>query len=461
MNAANPQRYSAVAIVLHWAIAVSILYMIPLGFWMAQQTASGAVGQGLFSAFQLHKSIGLTILLLSLIRLGWRLTHKPPPLPAAMPAWEKFAARATHWAFYFIIIAMPLTGWLYVSTQWSAPTDSPLPVATHYFGLFRVPALFGLPQADEETRKGLSHLFLTWHWAIAWTTVGLFFLHVAAALKHHFINRDETLTHMVPGLRAPNQTEPPPRDPARLAILGGGLSLVAVAAIAMLYAASGFLAPAQPPPPQTTSTFVVNDTTTSAPETTVATTTTSTATTSTTSTTTPTPAAAASPWRVNTASSSIGFGFTYNDEENGPAHFDGRFSRWRADIRFDPGDLAHSSANVTIETASASDGVPIHDQYLPTAEWFNSAANPTATFRTTSIVRRGQGYLAQGTLTIKGQSRPMSLPFTLTIDGAHASMRGTASIDRHAFGIGNGSDGDDQISQTITIAIRVEAERGS
>jgi cytochrome b561/polyisoprenoid-binding protein YceI len=459
MNTAAAQRYSAVAIVLHWAIAVSILYMIPLGFWMAQQTASGAVGQGLFSAFQLHKSIGLTILLLSLIRLGWRLTHKPPPLPAEMPAWEKFAALATHWAFYFIIIAMPLTGWLYVSTQWSAPTDSPLPVATHYFGLFRVPALFGLPQADEETRKSLSHLFLTWHWAIAWTTVGLFFLHVAAALKHHFINRDETLTHMIPGLRAPNQTEPPPRDPTRLAILGGGLSLVAVAAVAMLYAASGFLSAAQSAPPQTTSTFVVNDTTTPAPPT-LTTIDPPTTATPAAATTTPAPAAA-STWRVNTASSSIAFGFTYNDEENGPAHFDGRFSRWRADIRFDPNDLAHSTANVSIETASASDGVAIHDQYLPTAEWFNAAANPTATFRTTSIARRGQGYVAQGTLTIKGQSRPVSLPFTLTINGNHASMRGTVSIDRHAFGIGNGSDGDEQISPTINIAIRVEAERGS
>ena len=77
---AHVQRYTAVAVVLHWAIASAIALMIPLGFWMHQQSEHGVVGDGLFQAYQLHKSIGLTVLALSIVRLGWRLANPPPPL---------------------------------------------------------------------------------------------------------------------------------------------------------------------------------------------------------------------------------------------------------------------------------------------------------------------------------------------------------------------------------------------
>ena len=85
---ATAQRYTAVAIVLHWAIAFAVVFMIPLGFWMHEQAEHGDAATGLFRAYQLHKSIGLTVLALSLVRLGWRLTNPPPPLPAHMPRWE-------------------------------------------------------------------------------------------------------------------------------------------------------------------------------------------------------------------------------------------------------------------------------------------------------------------------------------------------------------------------------------
>ncbi|MGH6949533.1 MAG: cytochrome b, partial [Vitreimonas sp.] len=139
------QRYTAVAVVLHWAIASAIGLMIPLGFWMHDQSEHGASGDGLFRAYQLHKSIGLTVLALSLVRLGWRLMHPPPPLPQHMPAWERFAAKATHWGFYVLMIALPLSGWTYVSAGWSIHDDEPLLITTRWFGLFVVPHLFGLP----------------------------------------------------------------------------------------------------------------------------------------------------------------------------------------------------------------------------------------------------------------------------------------------------------------------------
>lgn len=448
--AASAQRYTAVAIVLHWAIAIAILYMIPLGFWMHLQAKDGQITDGVFRAFQLHKSIGLTVLLLSLVRLGWRLMNPPPPMPAHMPGWEKFAAKATHWAFYALTIGLPLSGWLYVSTGWSIHDDQPLGVTTYWFGLFRVPALFGLPQAGEDLREDVAEAAFTVHYVLAYSAIGLAVLHVAAALKHQFFDRDEVLAHMVPGIRAPFETEAQPKDPMRLAILGVGLSLVSVALIAALYAATTFISSAAPPP-QAQSSFEVVETPAAAPETPSI------------AVGEPNPAtpAAVSTWRVDPRSSSIGFAFDYSDEESGSTRFEGRFTRWRADIRFDPNSLEQSSATVTIETASATDGVPIHDNALPTAEWFNSAAHPTAVFRTRDIRRAGNGYEARGDLTIRGRERNVMLPFTLAISGDRASMNGRVSIDRRDFDIGNDTEADDLISRDIDLTIRVEAVRGS
>ena len=248
--AARAQRYTAVAIVLHWAIAVAILFMIPMGLWMHESAEHGEVSARLFSAYQLHKSIGLTVLALSLVRLGWRLANPPPPMPVHMPGWERFIAKATHWAFYALMIGMPLSGWLYVSTGWSIHDEAPLPVATHWFGLFQVPALFGLNQADLGVREDTAEAALTAHAYLAYAALGLAALHVLAALKHQFFDKDEVLAHMVPGLRAPNETEAAPKHPARLAVIGAGLSFVAVALAAALFSLLSGGSPATSPQAQ-------------------------------------------------------------------------------------------------------------------------------------------------------------------------------------------------------------------
>src|SRR5262245_39321595 len=137
--AQTAQRYTAVAIILHWTIATAIVINFALGLWMHEAIdRPGSVARAIAS-YQLHKSIGLTVLALTFVRLGWRLTHKPPPFPAAMPRWEKIVAKGTHWAFYALLIFIPLSGWLYVSTQWRH--DAPLNVPTLWFGLFKVPHL--------------------------------------------------------------------------------------------------------------------------------------------------------------------------------------------------------------------------------------------------------------------------------------------------------------------------------
>ena len=145
-----------------------------------------------FQAFQLHKSFGITILLLTIIRLGWRLGHKPPALPAAMPGWEKAAARGTHIAFYVLLIALPLLGWLFVSA-------TPFQVPTFLFGVVPIPHLPGFE--DVADRKAVAEQFIELHALAAYLMIGLVGLHIAAALKHQFVNRDNVLARMLPFLR--------------------------------------------------------------------------------------------------------------------------------------------------------------------------------------------------------------------------------------------------------------------
>ena len=448
-RASSPERYSAVAIVLHWAIAAAILFMIPLGFWMSDQIAAGNPSGGVYNAFQLHKSVGLTVLFLSLARLGWRLFNPPPALPPHMPPWERFAAKATHWAFYILMIGLPLSGWVFVSAGWSLHENASLAVPTRYFGLFQVPALFGLTQAGEAVRAGVAQAAMNAHALMAWGALLLVALHVGAALKHHLFDKDNVLTHMIPGLRALDGSAPAPKNPARLAVLGTGLGLSGIALAAALFVTSGYLAQASAP--QRTSTIeIAEPATPSAPAPTAH----------------PEEAALAAPpapdapaaWRVDTGASTINFAYLYTDE-SGDTPMNGRFTRWRADIRFDPENLPASRVSVTIETASANTSAAYHNNTLPTAPWFNSAANPAATFVANDIRARAGGYEARGTLTLRGVSRPVRLPFTLAIQSGRAVMNGSVAIARRDFGVGVDAEGDDMIGPDVTINVRVEAVR--
>jgi cytochrome b561 len=212
---AGKDRYTTVAIILHWLIAFCILWMIWIGLWMtgAINSTDPAEKAAAYQGYQFHKSLGLTILALSLVRLVWRLTHKTPPLAEHMPAWEKFAARAAHVLFYVIMIGIPLTGWVYVSTGWSFEYDRAFSIPTVWFGLFTVPHLPGFAEAADETKKAAAGASMEVHELLAYFTLALAALHIAAALKHHLFDRDDTLAHMLPFLRRkaaakPNSMEP-------------------------------------------------------------------------------------------------------------------------------------------------------------------------------------------------------------------------------------------------------------
>lgn len=184
-------RYSHVAITLHWLIALLIVGNLIGGLVVDTflDSPDPAMKQTGFSIIQLHKSVGLTVLLLSVLRLAWRLVNPAPPLPAHMTPLERLLAQATHWGFYALIVLLPLSGWALIS-------GSEIRYPTFYFGLFEVPFL---PLARG---KEIGHQLHEVHELLAFGTIGLLGLHVLAALKHHYFDRDDVLARMAPWVRA-------------------------------------------------------------------------------------------------------------------------------------------------------------------------------------------------------------------------------------------------------------------
>lgn len=190
MSAAR-SRYSAAAITFHWLIALLIIGNFVGGLLiegLLEPDATAAQKQLGFTIVQLHKSFGLTVLVLSLLRLALRLGTGVPPLPAHMTPLERLLAKATHVGFYAVMILVPLSGWLMVSA-------SPLGFPTLFFGLFEWPHL---PVAASAEISGAASEA---HEVMAFIGAGLFVLHVGGALKHHFLDRDDVLARMLPFLR--------------------------------------------------------------------------------------------------------------------------------------------------------------------------------------------------------------------------------------------------------------------
>jgi cytochrome b561 len=182
--------YSSVAIALHWLIAALILTNIGLAWYFTNLPRLEQFGPA-----GLHKSIGITVLLLTLVRIGWRFTVRPPPLPGTMRPWERWAAKATHLLFYVIMLGLPLSGW--------AMTSASSHYALHPTVLYGVLPWPQLPfsHLDRDTLDGLRKVFGRTHSILAWVAYLTIAVHVLAALKHQFIDRDDVMGRMLPLLR--------------------------------------------------------------------------------------------------------------------------------------------------------------------------------------------------------------------------------------------------------------------
>ena len=170
-------RYTLPAIALHWLLALMILGAFGFGLYMTGLPFSPAR----LKLYNWHKWAGVTILALTVLRLLWRLSHRPPA-PPAMPAWQQQAYKATHGLMYALFFAVPLVGWAYSSA-------AGFPIV--WFGLLPLPDFVPVDKALAEAIK-------PWHERLAWTLIALVALHVGAALKHHFIDRDGLLSRMRP-----------------------------------------------------------------------------------------------------------------------------------------------------------------------------------------------------------------------------------------------------------------------
>lgn len=172
-------RYTAVAVTLHWLIATLVIMQLVLG-WTMIEIPKEPVGVRAYW-FNLHKSIGITIALLVLVRIGWRLRHPAPPLPSNVPLWQRRAARTSHALLYACLIGMPLAGFL-------GSTFSGYPIK--YFGIT-------LPQWGYKS-DDLKSFFSAVHLGFAWVFMTLIALHASAAVKHLLVDRDRVFWRMWP-----------------------------------------------------------------------------------------------------------------------------------------------------------------------------------------------------------------------------------------------------------------------
>jgi cytochrome b561/polyisoprenoid-binding protein YceI len=369
--------YTAVAKSLHWLIALVIFVQFPLAWVMDDFT-----GIQKFQAYNFHKSLGITVLALMVLRLAWRVLHKAPTLPASMPAYERGAAKLGHFALYLAIFLMALSGWAMISAS-----DKPS-VLFQYTRFPLLPWISGLPVED---KKAYARIFEDVHGVLANVLLVLIGGHIAAALRHAIILKDGTFSRMLPRFGGTSST---PRV-SLLLLCGASLSLMA--------SSRGW----------------------------------------------------ASEWSVDPQKSSITF------EANGSGYTaKGSFNQYKAEIEFDPDLPAQTSVKVLLNMASAATGTSDVDAALKDAEYFNPKQFPTAQFVASGAEPAGDGkYLLNGRLTLKGITKPISLPFSIDIKAGSATVTGETKINRLDFGVGPESVAGLAIDKDVKLTINLTAVR--
>lgn len=395
MTARNtPTTFGLIARSFHWLTALVILTAIPLGV-IANDMATGpdtiATKAQLFS---IHKTLGVAAFFLGFARILWALSQ---PRPAALHPerrLETATADLIHWMLYLSLMIVPLSGWIH-----HAAVDGFAPILWP-FGQ-------GLPMVPKS--ETVATIAGAAHWIFTKVLVASILLHIAGALKHHFIDRDDTLRRMTHGVPAPAVATP---QTHRMAPLLLALGIYATGAVAALWSAP--------------TTEQVTELTSPSPQT-------------------------GGNWQVQ--SGSLGFGV----QQMG-AGVEGSFATWTAEITHDDSVTTGETGQVkvTIDLASLSLGSVTDQAKGP--EFFDVATHPTAQFDA-KLTSTPEGRRAIGTLTLHGQSQPITLPFTLTITGDTAHMTGEITLDRRDFGIGAGYADEATVGFAVTVKIALTATR--
>jgi cytochrome b561/polyisoprenoid-binding protein YceI len=434
----RPQTYHLASRYLHWAMAFLIFYMVFLG-WTLEDKDSG-----LFSRYQLHKSVGFLILFLTVVRIGLRLVYKAP---AEMdgPQWQRWASKSVHIGFYVLMIGLPISGWALVST-------AEIKVPTLIFGLIHVPHLpiYGV---DHEVFEALHGLLAK---AIFYVLIPL---HIGAALMHHFVHKDAVMLRILPGLTPKPSLLKSLANPRWLLPLGV-VTLAFVSATFLLREVSyetpqalepvgidGTVASAPPSVDDDLPTEIANLSTSASPN-----------------------LAPISPkvspeitpivpvWNLNPKESHIRFATSFQGEP-----IKGEFASFTADIRFDPKALEGSRVVINIDMASVNSGDAERDTTLKSSSFFGVVTHPKARFIAENFRALGKDrYLAKGSLSLNGKTRPFDLPFSLKISdtpkGRVAIMSANPRLDRLAFGVGSGEwAATEAIPSEVSLDLKVQA----
>lgn len=399
--------YGSIAKTFHWSIGLGILAMICLGFVAkalpADTSAEIAVKAQLFT---LHKTVGLALLALALLRIGWAVTqHKPAPATDDDGP-TLFLATLAHWLLYALLILVPLSGWLHhAATTGFAPIAWP-------FGQ-------SLPFVPKD--PGIAEIFATLHFALIVVLCVTLLAHIAGALKHHLIDRDDTLRRMLPGRPPVNM---PTMETPRSYELLAPITAIAVLGIAIgLSVAPGVRSAAAIPPTLSAQSDVSE------------------------------PASQGPTWRIEDGEIAITI------RQMGTA-VSGSFADWSAAIVFadEPTDDVHGTVAVSIGVPSLTLGSVSTTAQEP--DYFDGAAFPIATFEAVLRPAEGEGsYLADGTLTIKGTSVPMEIPFSLDIEGNTGVAALSTTLDRRDFRIGLGQTDEGTLGFGVDVAVSVIALR--
>lgn len=390
-------RYGSVAKGFHWLTALLILTVVPLGIFAHDAPfATDAELTRKALLFSLHKTFGVAIFFTALARILWALTQtKPAGLHPDRKA-ETFLAETVHWLLYASLVLVPLTGWIHhAASTGFAPIFWP----------------FGQSLPFVPKNEAVSYTFSTLHFLLERVMVFSILLHVAGALKHHFVDKDITLRRMWFG----NVIGSAARDTRHtLTPLIGAAGVYAIAL--GIGAAMGFFAQNNDAPARAALGEVASD------------------------------------WTVQDGTLSITvtqFGRPIT----------GSFTDWTAAIRFDETALETAGdVTATIAIGSLTLG-SVTDQAMG-ADFFDAPTFPTASF-TAPIKVDGESYRASGTLALKGAEVPVTLDFTLGIDGNTATMAGRGILDRRAFAIGDNMPEESNLGFAVDVAIALTATRNT
>ena len=394
-------NYSATAKWLHWTIAALIIGLFIGGKFM---THLGLDTQTKYLIYQFHKSLGFTILALSLYRLYWRLKHPVPKLPEGMSTIEQRIAPITHWLFYAFMIVVPLLGWLYVS---AIPKDAGNYVDTKIF--FIIPVFhWPVPQL-----AWLESFLDDAHSAVATAMIGLLVLHVAAALKHHYKDKDEVFLRMLPGETSKKAGMIP-------VIIGLLLASAALYLIVMLiwgeddhYEEGAVAVPSE--------NSVQNI-----------------------------PAMGPYAWSIDNADTFVELKASAFGSEKSV-----RIGDVRGLIVLDPENPSEKGRlDVELFMTSLDAGDTSTTSELRGKEWFNISEHPVVRFVSENISGENGQYIAEGELTIRETTIPLVLPFALNVREDVGVADGELMIDRTAFDLGGSGD---SVSQNVAVRIKVTA----